>query len=328
MLLGASPRGSLALVLTARAHAVIEGRDYVVPEDVKAVAVAALAHRITLRPEVWMRDVSTADIVATALAQVPTPARRRHARPSPGDRSGTRASRWCAAPPPRRRCPLGGVALHRPVLVALGLPLLIWLALQIIRPGDGSCARRCGARRSSCEDQADRHPASGSTHRATDFLTASFLAGEWLAAIGPAEAVTAPDHARPTAPSSRWPRGAGRAPASGRCGIMAWAGTGLFWCAARRAGRAVKIVPYRERFSVSDALPVTSGIVGTHRSRRPGEGTDLAGVRAFQVGDRLRRINWPVSLRTGTLHVTATATDLDADGDDRDRQLDRSRAGR
>jgi MoxR-like ATPase len=73
VLLGASPRGSLALVLTARARAVIAGRDYVVPEDVKAVTVAALAHRITLRPEVWMRDVSTADIVSSVLAQVPTP---------------------------------------------------------------------------------------------------------------------------------------------------------------------------------------------------------------------------------------------------------------
>ena len=73
VLLGASPRGSLALVLTARARAVIAGRDYVVPEDVKAVAVAALAHRITLKPEVWMRDVSSTDIVRSVLAHVPTP---------------------------------------------------------------------------------------------------------------------------------------------------------------------------------------------------------------------------------------------------------------
>ncbi len=73
VLLGASPRGSLALLLTARARAVIAGRDYVVPEDVKAVGVAALAHRLTLRPEVWMRDVSPADIVRTVLGQVPAP---------------------------------------------------------------------------------------------------------------------------------------------------------------------------------------------------------------------------------------------------------------
>src|SRR3954451_6794704 len=57
VLVGASPRGSLALLLCARARAVLAGRDYVVPEDVKAFAVPALAHRISLRPEVWLRRV-------------------------------------------------------------------------------------------------------------------------------------------------------------------------------------------------------------------------------------------------------------------------------
>ena len=51
----------------------MRGRDYVVPEDVKAVAVGALAHRITLRPEMWMREVSGADVVARVLEQVPAP---------------------------------------------------------------------------------------------------------------------------------------------------------------------------------------------------------------------------------------------------------------
>ena len=60
VLIGASPRGSLALLLTARAYAVIDGRDFVLPEDVKAVAVAALAHRITVKPELWLRDVDGA----------------------------------------------------------------------------------------------------------------------------------------------------------------------------------------------------------------------------------------------------------------------------
>ena len=57
VLVGASPRGSLALLLLARARAAMAGRDYVVPEDVKEVAVPALAHRITLRPEMWLRRV-------------------------------------------------------------------------------------------------------------------------------------------------------------------------------------------------------------------------------------------------------------------------------
>jgi len=74
VLVGASPRGSLALLLLARALAVIDGRDYVVPEDVKAVAVPALAHRISLRPEAWMRRVDPAQIVQEIVNNTPAPA--------------------------------------------------------------------------------------------------------------------------------------------------------------------------------------------------------------------------------------------------------------
>jgi MoxR-like ATPase len=70
---GASPRGALALVQLARGQAVLRARDYVVPDDIKSVAVPALAHRITLRPELWVRQVSSDDVVARLLATVPTP---------------------------------------------------------------------------------------------------------------------------------------------------------------------------------------------------------------------------------------------------------------
>ena len=70
---GASPRGSLALYSLARAHAVLQGRDFVTPEDVKAIAIPALAHRLTLRPELWVQRVSTEEIVREALDTVPTP---------------------------------------------------------------------------------------------------------------------------------------------------------------------------------------------------------------------------------------------------------------
>jgi len=73
LLVGASPRGSLALLLLARAYAVITGRDFVVPEDVKAVAVPALAHRVSLRPELWLRRVDPAGIIADLLAATPAP---------------------------------------------------------------------------------------------------------------------------------------------------------------------------------------------------------------------------------------------------------------
>ncbi|GAA4979794.1 AAA family ATPase [Actinopolymorpha pittospori] len=74
VLVGASPRGSLALLLLARAKAVLAGRDFVVPEDVKDIVVPALAHRITLRPEMWLQRIDPAQVVTEALANVPTPA--------------------------------------------------------------------------------------------------------------------------------------------------------------------------------------------------------------------------------------------------------------
>jgi MoxR-like ATPase len=70
---GASPRGSLALLKLSRAKAAFAGRDFVVPEDVKAVAVPALAHRLTLRPELWVQRIRGEDVVLEALATVPTP---------------------------------------------------------------------------------------------------------------------------------------------------------------------------------------------------------------------------------------------------------------
>ena len=70
---GASPRGSLALLRLARARAAVEGRDFVVPDDVKAVAVPALAHRLVLRPELWVRRIDAGDVIERVLAAVPAP---------------------------------------------------------------------------------------------------------------------------------------------------------------------------------------------------------------------------------------------------------------
>lgn len=73
LMLGASPRGSLALMLLARAIAVIRGRDFVSPEDVKRVAVAVLGHRVTVKPELWMANVAGASVVRALLDTVPAP---------------------------------------------------------------------------------------------------------------------------------------------------------------------------------------------------------------------------------------------------------------
>jgi MoxR-like ATPase len=71
--IGASPRGSLALMKLARTHAALRGRDFVTPDDVKRMAVPALAHRLILRPELWITKVVEEDIIQDLLNKVPTP---------------------------------------------------------------------------------------------------------------------------------------------------------------------------------------------------------------------------------------------------------------
>ena len=70
---GASPRGALALLKVARGHALMSDRDFITPEDVKAMAEPVLAHRLTLRPEMWVRKVSGTDVVRSVLERVPAP---------------------------------------------------------------------------------------------------------------------------------------------------------------------------------------------------------------------------------------------------------------
>ena len=71
--LGASPRGALALLKLARAWAALRGRDFVTPDDVKAMAGSALAHRLILQPELWVSKLSAAQVVNDLLTQVPVP---------------------------------------------------------------------------------------------------------------------------------------------------------------------------------------------------------------------------------------------------------------
>ncbi|WP_148613970.1 DUF58 domain-containing protein [Nocardioides rubriscoriae] len=89
----------------------------------------------------------------------------------------------------------------------------------------------------------------------------------------------------------------------------AWGG--FRWGPVVVPGRQVRVHPAAAYSSRAES-PRPRGLVGAHRSDRPGSGTELAGIRSFQSGDRLRRINWRVSARTGTLHVTTTRAEQDA----------------
>jgi MoxR-like ATPase len=70
---GSSPRGTLALMKLARGRAALQGRDFVIPDDVKAVAVPALSHRLSLRPELWVQKVRAEDVVRDCVETVPAP---------------------------------------------------------------------------------------------------------------------------------------------------------------------------------------------------------------------------------------------------------------
>jgi MoxR-like ATPase len=71
--LGASPRGALALYRAAQARAAVVGRDYVIPDDVKALAEVTMAHRIIIGPNARIKDVSSSSIVHSILNTVPIP---------------------------------------------------------------------------------------------------------------------------------------------------------------------------------------------------------------------------------------------------------------
>lgn len=70
---GASPRGSQSLVLLGRALAALDGRDYVRPDDIKRIAEAVLAHRLTLTPQAWAQGVDPRSVVAAVVATTPVP---------------------------------------------------------------------------------------------------------------------------------------------------------------------------------------------------------------------------------------------------------------
>ncbi len=100
----------------------------------------------------------------------------------------------------------------------------------------------------------------------------------------------------------------------GRVSVTATAAHGLLRSTHTFAEMVpVVTLPLRAQFSATDVVPAALGIVGGHRSRRVGEGADPAGVRPFVPGDRLRRIHWPVSTRTGQLHVSTTYSDRDTE---------------
>jgi uncharacterized protein (DUF58 family) len=88
-----------------------------------------------------------------------------------------------------------------------------------------------------------------------------------------------------------------------------WAG--YRWGPSSYVGREVSVLPTITHYRAGGEAPQPIGLIGGHRSRRDGNGTEFSSIRAFHAGDRLRRINWRVSLKQGSLHVESTRAEED-----------------
>jgi uncharacterized protein (DUF58 family) len=206
---------------------------------------------------------------------------------------------------------LAAVLLRRADLVVLAAPLLLGAGL-------GLAGRPAGGPGLTLVAPTDALLEGG---RATVVATVDAPAGVDVAAVE----VTLPPGLRPTTTAARAIAGSGDVAVlvtSTRWGrrqvgpatLRATAAFGMLsWPPVHTDSTTVTTWPLRDGFEAGDTVPRAEGLVGGHRSRRPGEGGDVAGVRPFVPGDRLHRINWRVTGRTGDLHVTATYSDRDTE---------------
>ena len=311
---GSSPRGSLALLKLSRCRAALAGRDFVTPDDVKSVAVPALAHRLVLRPELWVQRRTGADVVQEVLDAGP----RRRPR-----RRRTRVTRQRDAAP-------GGVrrAWRRPALVA---------ALALRRPelavARGAVRRARRARRPRRDRLAPtsaRRSTASARSRATCRRRRSTVRAE--AAVDRLEiGLALPDAAR----GRRGPRARGAPPGARtrsasstlRLRCARWGSsqsatsgsaraTGSASSAARGGSTAVgrcgsTRTPERSRRLVAPAH--TQAAIGNRGRAGPRRGPRVRGHAAVRPGDRVRSVNWRASARRGALVVNERHPERNAD---------------
>jgi uncharacterized protein (DUF58 family) len=86
---------------------------------------------------------------------------------------------------------------------------------------------------------------------------------------------------------------------------------GAFRWSSTTSPRVVVVLPVAAEFGARASFRPATGLVGLHRSSQSGEGMEFASVRPFVAGDRMRRVNWPRSLRAGTVHVNTSWSDRD-----------------
>ncbi|PWH07681.1 DUF58 domain-containing protein [Brachybacterium endophyticum] len=203
------------------------------------------------------------------------------------------------------------VLVGRPQLLALGLPLLAWAIIAVVR----RLARgeRDGLLRPRVRSTGRKLDEGGTVAIAVD-SSEDVLLG--LSVPVPAHALLSPPlgseltarSARLVVTAQRWGRYE-----IGPLHVALADALGAFRTQTTLPAVPLHVTPGSSLLEAPPSVPAPTGVAGQHLSRRRGEGTALADVREFQPGDRMHRINWPVTSRTGTLHTNATFTERDTD---------------
>jgi uncharacterized protein (DUF58 family) len=202
------------------------------------------------------------------------------------------------------------LVLGHPVLVVLVAPLIVTAALQILhRPRQEPQVFNRLAHSSLHEGQGTRTWLDLRGADDVEVVTRVVAQAPYLA-LEPAEGAVAYPAVAPQdvqISPRRWGR---RVLAAERVGLTSpWGG--FRWGPVMIPGRQMVVLPTLEHVRSVGEAPQPIGLIGAHRSRRDGNGTEFSSIRAFHSGDRLRRINWRISMRTGTLHVESTRAEED-----------------
>ena len=203
------------------------------------------------------------------------------------------------------------VLLGRPPLLLVGLPLLAWaltaLALRILRGQEGGIAAPevLPGRRTIQEGGAS----AVSLRASFDALTSVTVPLQPGALLSPRHgSLTAVGSVRLRVSARRWGR-----VRVGPLHVVVADGLGAFRAQQELPPAELRAVPSSTVLDAPIEVPTPIGISGAHLSRRRGDGTALSEVREFRPGDRLHRINWRVTSRTGRLHTNATFTEPDTE---------------
>jgi uncharacterized protein (DUF58 family) len=205
-----------------------------------------------------------------------------------------------------------GILLGSPVLVLLATPFLLWATFGLLnRPSAAPVI-------ASTLDHTTLHEGQGTNSRlrllsADDVEHVTRVVGATPhVALHPASGAVGGlfDGSAPALEVSprRWGR---RRVGDEKLGLTSTWG-GFRWGPVRLAGGEIWSLPTTAPFDSKAEAPQPVGLVGANRSRRLGDGSEFAAIRAFHAGDRLRRINWRVSLRTGDLHVVTARSEEDS----------------